>query len=70
MPVYRLSAEVIIDAPDAAQAADKLRDALCEIGGEVDCVNWCEINYPAPNSPAFWTRLRDIHAEVSDEEVA
>lgn len=44
--IYRLSCEVIIDAPDAAQAADKLRDALCEVDGEVDCVNWCEVSEP------------------------
>lgn len=60
MPVYRLCCEVIIDAPDAPQAADRLRDALCEIDGEVDCVTYVELSEPP----------RMLSPEVSDEEAA
>ena len=60
MPVYRLWCELIVEAPDAAQAADRVRDALCEIDGEVDCVTHVELSEPP----------RVLAPEVADEEAA
>lgn len=74
MPLYRIAAEVVVEAPDAQQATDRLRDALTEIDAELDTVTWVEVSeeprvmgLSRTRTYALWNAVRELSPEVADE---
>lgn len=75
MAIYRMGCELIVEAPDAARATDRLRDALTEIDAELDSVSFVELSeepktlgIPRTRSFALWNAVRELSPEVASDE--
>lgn len=57
---FRLCAELLIEAEDSGHAWDRLKDALLEINGTLDCPLWIQHddnNGPVDEIPIGWRSL-------------
>lgn len=75
MPVYRIGCELIVEGQEARHATDRLRDALCEIDAELDCVTLLELSeepvtmgFRQMRARGLSDALRELSPDVSAEE--